>query len=123
MLVLLDIVLFTVHVVVIGINSFAWLFRKTRKLHLVVIVTTAFSWFIIGLWYGMGYCFLTDWEWEIKRQLGETNLPSSFVHYLVNRSLGLSISEGTLDFLTGAVFAIALVGSVVLNLRDRRVAS
>ncbi|HUR31773.1 MAG TPA: hypothetical protein VMZ69_10110 [Saprospiraceae bacterium] len=44
--------------------------EKTRKAHLLVIDLTIASWFIIGLWKGFGYCFLTDWHWRIKEKLG-----------------------------------------------------
>ena len=117
----LDVLMYTIHVVVISINTFGWIFRRTRKIHLVVVLTTAFSWLVLGLWFGFGYCFLTDWEWDIKRQLGEISLPPSFIHYMINNSLNLSIDAGVLDLLTGLVFAVALVMSVVLNYRDMKI--
>jgi hypothetical protein len=120
MLKFLDILLYTIHVLVILGNTFLWIWKKTRRIHLVIILTTAFSWFVMGIWYGWGYCFLTDWEWDIKRQLGETNLPHSFVHYWVNISMGLNISASVLDALTLGVFIIALVLSIIMNWRDRK---
>ena len=120
MLKALDILLYFIHVIVIVINMFFWIWPKTRKIHLVTISLTAFSWIFMGIWYGWGYCFLTDWEWDVKRQLGETNLPNSFVHYMVNNSWGLGISEEVLDLITLWVFVIALVLSVFFNLRDLR---
>jgi hypothetical protein len=107
--------------VVILSNMFLWIWRRTRKIHLAVISLTAFSWFVMGIWYGWGYCFLTDWEWDIKRQLGETDLPNSFIHYFVNNSLKLAISPAILDALTIMVFTIAILLSVFLNIRDWKI--
>jgi hypothetical protein len=115
MLKFLDLALYTIHVVVILSNTFLWIWKRTRKVHLVIILMTAFSWFVMGIWYGWGYCFLTDWEWDIKRQLGETDLPPSFIHYWVNNSMGLDISPAVLDALTLGVFILALVMSLLLN--------
>ncbi len=97
---------------------FLWIWQRTRKVHLVVILATAFSWFVMGIWYGWGYCFLTDWEWDIKRQLGENDLPNSFIHYLANNTLSLNISAEILDGLTLVVFIIAFFLSVILNIMD-----
>ena len=119
MLKFLDITLYTIHILVILGNMFLWIWKRTRKAHLVIILATAFSWFVMGIWYGWGYCFLTDWEWDVKRQLGETDLPPSFIHYWVNHSMGLNISASVLDGLTLGVFVIAIVMSVLLNWRDR----
>ena len=113
-----DYLLFAIHIAAIVINLFGWLFKKTRKLQLITIIATTFSWFVMGVWYGWGYCFLTDWEWEIKRDLGEYGLPKSFVHYLANNTFNLNISTKFLDDLTIATFAIALVASVIVNYRD-----
>lgn len=117
---ILDILLYSIHVIVIAVNCFFWIWKRTRKIHLVTISLTAFSWIIMGIWYGWGYCFLTDWEWYVKEQLGETDLPPSFIHYMVNNSLGLGVSEEILDLLTLWVFVVALILSVFLNLRDLR---
>ena len=119
MLHFLDAALYSLHVLVVLANTFLWIWKKTRKLHLIVISLTAFSWFVMGIWYGWGYCFLTDWEWDIKRELGETDLPNSFIHYAVNNNLGLDISAQVLDGLTLGVFIVAFLLSVVLNFRDR----
>ena len=114
MLELLDALLFSLHVIVIAFNCTGWIFRRTRRLHLCVLGLTALSWFGLGIWKGWGYCFLTDWEWEIKRQLGETDLPGSFIHYCVQK-LGISVSPATTDFVTGTVFFISVVLSLYFN--------
>ena len=96
-----------------------WIWRRTRRLHLWVIGLTAGSWFILGIWYGWGYCVLTDWAWSIKSQLGETDLPNSFVQYMFDK-IGLSISVFTTDMITLTVFILCVILSLYRNIRDYR---
>ena len=114
-LVILDFLFFVLHVAVIGFNLFGWIWLRTRKLHLWIVGVTLFSWLVLGIWYGFGYCILTDWHWEIKNKLGQTNLPNSFISYLTNSLLGLDWSNSLVDGLTVGLFFIAIVVSVYLN--------
>lgn len=116
---LADILLFVTHILLISINMFGWIFKKTRKIQVVTILATASSWFIVGIWYGWGYCFLTDWEWEIKRKLGEQGLPNSFIHYLSNDIFLLNMTAELLDQITVWTFVLAIILSIIFNLRDR----
>ena len=109
-----DVLFFILHVIIILFNLFGWLWKKTLRLHLVVILLTAFSWFVVGIWYGFGSCFLTDWHWHIKAELGETNLPSSFITYFF-KFIHLPISANTADTLALSGFVVALSGSLVRN--------
>lgn len=120
MLLFLDLTLFAIHVSVISFNLFGWIRPSWRKAHLAVVLLTLSSWFILGFWYGFGYCFLTDWEWDIKRSLGETNLPHSFITYLTNNLLGLNMAATTVDVITVAAFVPAVVISIYLNVRKWR---
>ena len=115
LLVVLDVFLFSLHVVIIGANLFAWLWKKTRRLHLWIVGATLFSWLVLGIWYGFGYCVLTDWEWEVKRALGEKDLPHSFVQYLSDNVLGLYLDTQLIDGLTLGSFLIAIIGSCYVN--------
>lgn len=65
-----------------------WVWRKTGRIHLAVICLTFLSWFGLGAFYGWGYCPCTDWHWSVKRALGETNLPHSYVKYYADRLTG-----------------------------------
>lgn len=112
---LLDVLLFSLHIIVILFNLLGWIWKKTLKLHLTVILLTAASWFILGIWYGWGYCFLTDWEWEIKYKLGEYDLPNSFITYFF-QVIHLPISESTANALTLTGFIIALTMSLYKNI-------
>src|SRR5688500_12588354 len=94
---LLDIFYTAVHFVIIGFNLLGWIPKRTRKVHLVFAGLTLGSWFILGIWYGMGYCPVTDWQWEVKRQLGEGNLPASFVEYYAEKISGMDVSTTLVD--------------------------
>lgn len=73
------------------------------------------SWLILGIWYGLGYCFLTDWHWQVKRQLGQMNLPNSFITFLLNDQLGFQLSPSIVDLWTGILFSVVVLISLYLN--------
>ena len=101
-------------------NLVGWIWRRTRRIHLITILLTAASWFILGIWYGWGYCFLTDWQWAIKEKLGERNLPSSFVKYFADKVTGSDISTSLIITSTLVGFLLATILSIYLNIRDHR---
>ena len=116
MLEFLDNLFLWLHIVIIIFNLFGWIWIKTRKWHFWLMVTTIFSWLVLGLKYGMGYCFLTDWHWDVKRKLGETNLPASFVKYFLDEYTSLHISATNVDLITGISFGLVVLIAVYLNL-------
>lgn len=117
---LLDLGLSLLHVAVVLAVLTLWIPKATRRFHLMLVGVTAVSWLGLGLIHGIGYCFLTDWQWEVKRWRGETGLPSSFIHYALTRWLGLSLHTTTSDVLTGLGFALSTLLSLLVNLVDRR---
>ena len=109
-------VFFTIlHLALIGFNLFAWIWPKTRKAHLITIGCTAASWFILGIWFGWGYCPITDWQWQIKEKLGETNLPNSFIKYIADKITGKNFDPSVVDTFTVALFAAAILISIYVN--------
>lgn len=117
---LLDLLLYALHLLIIGFNLLGWIWRRTRPLHLLFVALTAASWLLLGFWYGLGYCFVTDWQWQVKEQLGQRNLPASFIEHFLNGVLGFSFSTEIVDLLTGGLFALAALLSLGLYIRDRR---
>ena len=81
---LLDILFVVFHTLLVGFNMLGWAWRRTRRLHLITISVTLLSWFGLGVVYGWGYCPLTDWHWDVKRVLGETALPASWMKYYLD---------------------------------------
>jgi hypothetical protein len=121
MLHLADILLTLLHVIIIIFNLFGWIFPATRKAHFICIVITAFCWFVLGIWFGWGYCPITDWQWHIKEKLGETNLPASFITYYANKITGMHFSDSVINILTLILFLLAAIISVYVNFRKKKI--
>ena len=115
MLRLLDILLTIVHLLIIGFNLFGWIWPRTRRAHFLCVLLTAGSWFVLGIWYGWGYCPVTDWQWDVKHRLGETGLPSSFIKYYADKLSGRFVDATVVDALTGILFGVAALLSVYVN--------
>jgi hypothetical protein len=121
MLRLLDLFFLIFHTILIFFNLFAWIFRKTRRLNLITLTLTGASWFILGIFYGIGYCPLTDWHFNILGKLGYTNLPDSYIKYLADRLTGLDFNPELINSITLILFFIALAISACLNIRDYKI--
>jgi|SRR5690349_15095106 hypothetical protein len=115
MLQLLDVLLTIVHIAIIIFNLFGWIPKPTRKAHLVSILLTAASWFVLGIWYGTGYCPFTEWQWKVKTQLGERDLPSNFVEYYLEKIAGRDISSNFVNNLIVVCFCVAVVMTAYVN--------
>ena len=120
MLALLDVLFLILHSGLVLFNLTGWIWRRTRRLHLLVIGLTVLSWFGLGLFYGWGYCPCTDWHWDVKRALGETGLPNSYVKYYLDRLSGFSWDPPVVDGVVLVLGIGALGVSVGLNVRDWR---
>lgn len=113
-----DTFFFVFHIVLIIFNLFGWMIKSLRRWNLITLGLTAFSWFVLGAFYGFGYCFLTDWHWQIRDELGYETPFNSYIHFLVVTLFSLSVSEQLVDILTGTLFFAAIILSIVTNLRD-----
>jgi hypothetical protein len=118
MYILLDISFIVFHTVLILFNLFGWIWKTTRPWNLATLLLTAFSWFILGIWYGFGYCPCTDWHWQVRRQLGYTEMPTSYIEFLVELLTGFDFSTVLVDTATVVLFFLALVLSIYINFRD-----
>ena len=99
-------------------NIIGWIWRKTRKIHLASIAITLFSWLILGIWYGMGYCICTDWHWQVRAQLGETIESASYIHFLIKEITGISLNESLVDYSVILIFLASIFLSVFLFIKD-----
>lgn len=111
---------YTFHTVLIFFNLFGWLHPKLRKLNLISLLVTFGSWFVLGLWKGWGYCFLTDWHYQVLRSLGERDIPSSYIAFLVKKVSGWIPSSELVDSLTVGLALLALFCSLYVNFRRRK---
>jgi hypothetical protein len=114
-----DIFFVIFHTSLIIFNLFAWIWKKTRLANLITLLLTGASWFILGIWYGIGYCPLTDWHFQILDKLGKQH-PYSYTKYLFDRITGLNFNANFIDYATAACFFIALLLSIYINLRKKK---
>jgi len=113
----LDKFFFIFHSALIVFSLFGWLWKKTRVVNLIVLSLTAFSWFILGIWYGFGFCPSTEWHWQVRMKLGHYYMPKSYIKFLVDSLTGLDVNAKLVDILTLIFFALALFVSVMINAR------
>ena len=117
---LLDIFFLIFHTSLILFNLFGWIIKSLRRANLVVLLLTGGSWLILGLFYGFGFCPLTEFHWEVLRRLGETQLPDSYVSYLVHRFTGFMPGERITEILTLVFYLMAIAASIYVNFRTMR---
>jgi hypothetical protein len=115
----INIFFYVFHIGLILFNLFGWIPRRWRKWNLITLLLTAFSWFVLGIFYGFGYCFLTDWHWDVREKLGYSTDSNSYIHFLITDLTRMTIDEAVVDMLTAVLFFAALVVSIVVNVRDR----
>ena len=115
----LDIFFTIFHTGLVFFNLFGWIWKRTRRLNLICLLLTAGSWLFLGFFYGFGYCPLTDWHFEILRNLGYSDLPTSYLSFLFTRLTGLPIDQSLVDGMTLGGLIIALLISLYLNFRHR----
>jgi hypothetical protein len=116
----LNIFFFVFHTVFTLFNIIGWIFPKTRKLHLITMLLTACSWFILGIWYGWGYCACTDWHWQAREALGYHDRSNSYIHFLILKMTGRDLDPQLVETATLWIFLLCFVLSVWLNIRDWR---
>ena len=119
MLVFLDYFFLIFHSVFTLFNVFGWIWKKTRKIHLITILLTTASWFILGIWYGLGYCFCTDWHWQVREMLDKPPESSSYIHFLILETTGINLSPSMVDNCVMIIFIVCFSLSIILNIRDR----
>lgn len=117
---LIDYFFTILHLLIIGFNLCGWIWPSTRRLHLIIVALTAGCWLILGIWYGLGYCPITDWQWQWKEKMGESGLPASFIKYFADKLTGKDISATLIDVLTAVGFFSAAFLSVYLNFFYRK---
>jgi hypothetical protein len=99
---------------------FGWIWRKTRIANFIVILLTAFSWTVLGIWYGFGYCPSTDWHWQVRMKLGYTDMPTTYTKFLIDSLTGLDTNETLVDVFAVLFLLLALFASTYTNVRDWR---
>ena len=120
MLAVLNVALFAFHGALVLFNMLGWAWPRTRRLNLATLLLTLFSWTMMGLWYGAGYCVLTDLHWRVRAAMGIHETASSYLALLVRTLTGWEPPAALVSPVAGAVFLAALGASVAFNVRDAR---
>ncbi|MDP4150491.1 MAG: DUF2784 family protein [Bacteroidota bacterium] len=114
----LNIFFFAFHTLLTLFNCTGWIFPVTRKWNLLTLLLTAISWFVLGIWYGWGYCVCTDWHWMVRRRLGYHDQSRSYIHFLLLKLTGMDFNPRIVEQVTLVVFLLSLGLSIWLNARD-----
>ena len=116
----LNIFFFVFHTCIVLFNALGWIWKRTRPYNLILLLLTSFSWFVLGIWKGWGYCILTDWHYRVLEKLGYHDIPNSYIKFLIVTITGINVNERLVDAMTLIVFLAAFILSVTLNTRDWR---
>ncbi len=116
----LDIAFFAFHSLFILFILLGWIWRRTRPWHLLAAALTACSWFGLGLRYGFGYCPCTDWHWQVRERLGYTDLPRSYIKFLLDTFTGADWPAAWVDGVTVTLFFVMFLLSAALQARSLR---
>lgn len=78
------------------------------------------SWVLLGFWKGWGYCFLTDWHYRVLHRLGESEMPSSYIAYLIKKITGWLPDNELVNWFTVGLAVLAFVCSLWVNLKTKK---
>lgn len=104
------------HTILILFNVFGWMVPRWRFANFISLSLTAFSWFLLGIWFGWGYCVCTDWHWQIREMLGYQNMSSSYIHFLILKLTTIDFPANLVDLYTVIVFFSVFIISAYVNM-------
>ncbi len=108
------------HAILTLFNLIGWIWKKTRMANFILLMLTGFAWFGLGIFYGIGYCPLTEWHWQVLEKLGHNDMPYSYITYLIHRLTGIDANPHYVEIGTVVGFVIAVIMSVYLNFFRRK---
>ena len=118
MLATLNILFFLFHTVILVFNLIGWMFRRTRRLHIVCLGATLFSWFVMGYWKGIGYCICTDWHFHIRREMGIKDNVHSYLQLIAKSFFDADMDRMTSDLSAGGGLLFILLATLVVWTMD-----
>jgi hypothetical protein len=115
LLTIADLALHVVHLVTVFFCLTGWIIPDLRMAHLYLIILIAFSWFGLGIFFGYGFCLVTDLQWKVKKHLGEWPLPRTYIKYLLDKLTGKNLNAKTVSIFTQLAFYFSALASVYVN--------
>lgn len=116
----LNVLFFVFHTELIFFNVLGWIPKRTRKGNLVTLLLTLFSWTVMGIWFGKGYCVCTDLHWKVRAAMGLHDHADSYLVLLVRTLSGWDPPVPLVNACAFWVFLVTIVMSISLNVRDWR---
>lgn len=113
----LDVFFLVFHSLLILFNLFGWIWKKCRFWNFLTLNLTAFSWFVLGIWYGWGYCLCTDWHWQVRKALGIPIEQHSYISFLLETLTPIKLPQQTVDIITLLFFLSAYVISLAFQIK------
>ena len=83
-----------------------------------MLLLIAFPWFVLGIWYGFGFCPSTEWHWQVRMKLGYYSMPKSYIKFLVDSLTGLDTNAKLVDAVTISFYVVALLASITANVKS-----
>ena len=111
----LNLLLHGVHLTIIIFSVTGWMIPALRPFHLLLCLLIAFSWLVLCARKGWGYCLVTDWQWNLMRRMGRTDLPSSYMPMLYRFITGHEGDNRRIEMVTRSVFFCYFLASLVVN--------
>lgn len=99
----LNVVFHGAHISIILFVLLGWALPSLRQLHLALLGLTLGSWFILGQWLGIGYCPISDMHWKLKESFGEGRPEGTYIHYVLQKLTGKTLSSPRVDKMTTRV--------------------
>ena len=110
--------LHVLHLAIILFVMTGWLFSALRPFHLALIFLMLGCWFILGRWFGAGYCPITDWQWKLKTHFGKGKPDATYIRYVLQKATGRELNPLAVDKSVLISTAMVTVLSLYLNIRQ-----
>lgn len=101
---LLDFLMHIIHLSLISFMLTGWVFEATRFPHYVLIWLIFGSWFGLGIFYGFGYCLVTDLQWRVKEKLGNPPSTKFYVKHMIDKVISHDIDETLINHISSYTY-------------------
>jgi hypothetical protein len=113
---LLNIIFHLIHLSIIIFFLFGWMFERLRFAHFILSLLILLSWCGLGIFFGFGYCLVTDIQWKIKKLLKEEPNTEFYVKYMVDKLTGLNTNPGFVNGMTTCIyFGIFIISTILIS--------
>ena len=107
-----DFLMHGIHISLVLFVLFGAFHKPWVKAHFYCIVLIWLSWLVLGAYVGtLGYCPLTQWHWQIKENMGEYNLPPSYIEYVYTYFTGKDIEDKVMSNIIAGVMLLVTIFS------------